>query len=69
MKTELRIELKIEKIGRVAFLSGVIEGIRLYAVWKNGAQLVGVMQRPLAEVIKPYQEEMDRLQSEVRNMP
>lgn len=53
-----------QKIHRIGFLEGVIEGIRLYAIWKNGEQLVGCMQRPLKGVCQPFQEELDRLLSE-----
>lgn len=33
------------------FVMGLEEGIRMYAIWKDGVQLVGAMQRPLAEVL------------------
>lgn len=54
-------------IHRVGFLEGVIEGITLYAIWKDGEQLVGCLQKPLKEVLKPYQEEIIRLESELKN--
>jgi len=49
------------KLHRIGFLEGAIEGIRLYAIWRNGEQLVGCLERPLKEVLQPYQEELDRL--------
>ena len=49
------------KLNRIGFLEGVIEGIRLYAIWRDGEQLVGCMERPLKEVLQPYKEELDRL--------
>ena len=52
---------------RIGFLEGVIEGITLYAIWRNGEQLVGCQERPLKEVLKPYNEELVRLIPEVRN--
>lgn len=56
-----RIETKIEVLARIAFLRGKIEGIRDYAIWKNGEQLVGCLQRPLPEVLAPYIREIDLL--------
>lgn len=46
---------------RIGFLEGAIEGIRLYAIWKDGTQLVGCLGKPLKEVIAPYQEELAKL--------
>ena len=34
-----------------AYDAGWAEAIRLYAVWRDGQQLVGVMERPLQEVL------------------
>jgi len=48
---------------RIGFLEGAMEGITLYAVWKDGEQLVGAMQRPLKQVLKQYQEELERLKA------
>lgn len=48
-------------IHRIGFLKGVIEGITIYAIWRNGEQLVGCLERPLKEVVKPYEEEIERL--------
>ena len=36
---------------RKAFTDGYKEGVRTYAIWTDGVQLVGAMQRPLKEVI------------------
>jgi hypothetical protein len=52
---------------RIGFLEGAIEGIRLYAIWRNGEQLVGCLEKPLKEVLRPYQEELVRLTNEVAN--
>ena len=49
---------------RIGFLEGAIEGITLYAIWRNGEQLVGCLERPLKEVLQPYQEELVRLKKE-----
>lgn len=35
------------------------------AVWKNGEQLVGTMERPYKEFVKPYQESMKHEESEL----
>lgn len=50
---------------RIGFLEGAIEGITLYAIWRNGEQLVGCLQRPLGETLQPYKEELARLKSSV----
>jgi len=52
-------------VHRIGFLEGMIEGITLYAIWKNGEVLVGCLQRPLKEVLQPYKEELARLEKEV----
>lgn len=48
-------------IHRIGFIEGTIEAITLYAIWRNGEQLVGCMETPLKEVLKPYQEELMHL--------
>lgn len=53
------------KLCRIAFLEGSIEAIKLYAVWNNGEQFVGVLRKPLGAVLQPYQEEIDRLKAEI----
>ena len=40
-----------EKIAVAAYRAGMKNGVREYAVWKDGEQLVGVMRRPLREVL------------------
>jgi len=50
---------------RIAWLNGAVEGITLYAIWKDGVQQVGSLARPLNEVLKPYQEEITRLRGEI----
>ncbi len=57
--TEYRIcRTKEEAALRVAWLEGKIDAIRDYAIYKNGEQLVGCLQTPLHEVLKPYQREI-----------
>lgn len=34
-----------------SFWAGVREGIKAYAVWRNGEQEVGIMQTPLKDVL------------------
>ena len=34
------------------FLMGYITGLRTYAVWKNGVEVVGIMETPLQEVVE-----------------
>lgn len=55
------IEHELNVKERIAFLNGVMEGIILYAIWKDGTQVVGCMQKPLKEVLTPYKEEVARL--------
>lgn len=54
----------IYKAERIGFLKGMIVGISLYAVWRDGRQEVGVLRRPLEIVLWPYQKELDQLQKE-----
>ncbi|MHA2043489.1 MAG: hypothetical protein ACW99G_01770 [Candidatus Thorarchaeota archaeon] len=35
-----------------SFWNGVREGIKAYAVWKDGDQLVGIMRQPIKEVFR-----------------
>jgi hypothetical protein len=43
-----------------AYRAGMKNGIREYAVWKDGAQLVGVMRRPLKDVLAQVDAVSDR---------
>lgn len=38
------------------FCEGVIAGIKAFAVWDNGEEVVGVERKPLADVIKEVKE-------------
>ena len=49
------------KYHRIGFLEGAIQGITLYAIWKDGVHKVGYLEKPLAEVIAPYREELYRI--------
>lgn len=40
------------------FIEGVIAGVEMYAVWKNGKQVVGIMQTPLEIVVKEIKEQL-----------
>ena len=40
------------------FIDGVIAGIEAYAIWKNGKQCVGILQKPLEDVIAEIKEEL-----------
>ena len=52
------VEAELLAVRREALVEGWAAGVRLYAVWKDGDQLVGVSRRPLAEVLErnPYLE-------------
>ena len=40
------------------FIEGVIVGIETYAVWNDGVQHVGVLGKPLKEVIQEVKEQL-----------
>lgn len=40
------------------FIEGVKAGVTTFAVWRNGKQLVGVLEKPLREVIQEIEEGM-----------
>jgi len=40
------------------FIWGVIAGVKMYAVWKNGKQVVGIMQTPLETVEAEIKEQL-----------
>lgn len=44
---------------RIAYMQGIVEGITMYAVWKNGEQVVGIMETPLWKVTQPYTVKID----------
>jgi hypothetical protein len=46
---------------RIGYLQGLIHGISMYAVNHNGQQVVGVMRRPLHEVVGKYETELSEL--------
>lgn len=56
-----------QKIKRIGFLEGMIEGITIYAIWKDGSQKVGCLEKPLKEVLIPYRGEKQRLETEMAN--
>ena len=47
-----RFEEESQKALDAAYRRGYADAVTNYAVWKNGEQLVGVMQRPLKEVLE-----------------
>jgi hypothetical protein len=53
---------------RIGFLEGLIAATELYAVWKNGEQLVGVMKTPLKKAVQPYMEELERLNAKYKEL-
>jgi hypothetical protein len=46
-------------IGNRDFIDGIIAGVIAFAVWKDGTQKVGVMQRPLKDEIEDIKKEME----------
>ena len=47
------------KRGNKEFIDGVIAGITCYAVWKDGRQVVGVMETPLKEVVAEVKRDLE----------
>lgn len=41
-----------------AYVAGLTEGITRYAVWRDGVQRVGIMEKPLGEVIEDLDTEL-----------
>lgn len=56
-------------ICRIGFLKGMIAATTSYAIWRNGKQTVGVMERDLHTVIEPYNDEIVRLEHKLRCEP
>jgi hypothetical protein len=54
-------------IHQIGFQRGVIEGVIEFAIWRNGEQLVGCMERPLKEVLKPYKDKLAELTSKLED--
>ena len=40
------------------FIEGVIAGVEMYAVWKDGRQYIGVHNTPLEDVIREVQKDL-----------
>lgn len=53
-------ERLIEHREHIAFAEGQMQAITDYAVWDSGEQYVGVMRRPLHEVLAPLHVEVDK---------
>lgn len=50
LPAEQEADYKLE----IAYRIGYEDAIRNYAVWKNGEQLVGAMQRPIKQVLNEF---------------
>ena len=40
------------------FIEGVIAGIEMFAIWRDGKRLVGVKEEPLEEVVKDIKQQL-----------
>ncbi len=40
------------------FTKGVIAGVTMYAVWKDGRQVVGIQEKPLEKVIVEIEKDL-----------
>lgn len=47
---------KLLELIQVGYMYGLINGARRFAVWRNGVQVVGVMDQPLKEFIKEQED-------------
>lgn len=47
-----------EYVGNVDFIQGIIAGVTAFAIWKDGKQFVGILEKELKEVILEIQMEM-----------
>lgn len=54
-----------QMLHRIGFLEGVIEGIRLYVISRNSEQKAGCMERPLYEILKPFEEELASILAQI----
>lgn len=52
-------------IHRIGVLEGTIDGIRMYAIWRNGQQLVGCLEKPLEEVLPEYERKLAELKQQL----
>lgn len=47
---------KILELIQTDYMYGLINGVRKFAVWRNGKQVVGIIEKPLEEFIKEQEE-------------
>ena len=40
------------------FIEGVIAGVEMYASWKDGEQRVGILEKPLKEVLEEIKKDL-----------
>ncbi len=40
------------------FIKGVIAGVEAFAIWKNGTQYVGVLHKPLYDVLRDIKRQL-----------
>lgn len=40
------------------FIEGVIAGVEMYAIWRNGKRLVGVMEKSLEDVVEEIKQQL-----------
>ena len=60
MNQKQKIEIEI------SFIRGLMEGIRLYAIWENGEQLVGCLKKPLKEVLQEHIDKIEKLKEQLK---
>ena len=41
------------------FIRGVIAGVTMFAVWKNGVQVVGIREEPLQKVVEEIRSDLE----------
>jgi hypothetical protein len=50
------MEKTLSEAEETAYRQGYIDALKNYAIWKNGEQFVGCLERPLKEVINEFNE-------------
>ena len=56
-----------DKIGNKDFVKGIIITMRLYAIWHNGKQYIGVMEMPLEKAIEEVKKDLEYEKEEASN--
>uniref|UniRef100_A0A6M3IMT2 Uncharacterized protein n=1 Tax=viral metagenome TaxID=1070528 RepID=A0A6M3IMT2_9ZZZZ len=56
--TKSKIWLELYGTQSNDFIEGVIAGVEMYAIWRNGKRYVGVREEPLEDVIADIKDQL-----------